>query len=106
MIELIDCDKYDNGCMGGYMTDAYKAIEDLGGLEKENDYPYEGSNDKCVFSKSKAVVEVVDSVNITSNETEMAQWLFKNGPISVALNAFAMQVSAMLEKDDLFFSIA
>merc|ERR1711974_335720 len=28
---------------------------------------------------------------ISQNETQMAQWLFKNGPISVGLNANAMQ---------------
>lgn len=75
------------------MSTAYQAIEKLGGLEREKDYPYEGSNDKCVFNKSEVAVQVVDSLNITSNETEMAQWLFKNGPISIALNAFAMQAS-------------
>ncbi|XP_065226287.1 cathepsin L isoform X2 [Planococcus citri] len=89
--ELVDCDTEDNGCGGGYMTTAYHAIEKIGGLEQEKDYPYEGSNDKCVFNKSEVAAKVVDSVNITSNETEMAQWLFKNGPISIGLNAFAMQ---------------
>lgn len=89
--ELVDCDKVDNGCGGGYMSTAYQAIEKLGGLEREKDYPYEGSNDKCAFNKSEIAVTVVDYLNITSDETEMAQWLFKNGPISIALNAFAMQ---------------
>ena len=30
-------------------------------------------------------------ISIDQNETQMAQWLFKNGPISVGLNANAMQ---------------
>ena len=30
-------------------------------------------------------------VEIGQNETQMAQWLLKNGPISVGLNANAMQ---------------
>ena len=30
-------------------------------------------------------------VEIGTNETQMAQWLLKNGPISVGLNANAMQ---------------
>ncbi len=30
-------------------------------------------------------------VNVSRNETEMAQWLMKNGPISIGINANAMQ---------------
>ena len=74
------------------MTDAYKAIEKLGGLELESDYPYEGRNDQCHFAKRKVKVKVSGYQNITSNETEMAYWLYKHGPISIGLNAFAMQV--------------
>lgn len=52
------------------------------GLETETNYPYEGEGDKCVFNKTMAKVKIQGSVNVTSNETAMAQWLVQNGPIS------------------------
>ena len=39
----------------------------------------------------KVAVGVSGGVEISEDEEEMAKWLFKNGPISIALNAFAMQ---------------
>ncbi|XP_063539024.1 uncharacterized protein LOC134748233 [Cydia strobilella] len=89
--ELVDCDKTDQGCNGGLMDNAYRAIEELGGLELETDYPYEGADDKCIFNKTLSRVQISGSVNISSNETEMAQWLVANGPISIGINANAMQ---------------
>ncbi|XP_063367191.1 uncharacterized protein LOC134655680 [Cydia amplana] len=89
--ELVDCDKTDQGCNGGLMDNAYRAIEELGGLELETDYPYEGADDKCVFNKTLSRVQISGSVNISSNETQMAQWLVANGPISIGINANAMQ---------------
>ncbi len=76
------------------MTDAYKAIEELGGLELESDYPYEATDGKCQFSKNKVKAEIVNSVNLTTDETKLAQWLVQNGPISVGINANAMQVNS------------
>lgn len=89
--ELVDCDKTDNGCGGGYMTDAYIAIEKLGGLETEEDYPYDAQDEKCHFNQSLVKVHVVNAVNISQDESEMAGWLVKNGPISIGINANAMQ---------------
>ncbi|XP_053680685.1 uncharacterized protein LOC128731580 [Anopheles nili] len=90
--ELIDCDKVDNGCGGGYMDDAFKAIEQLGGLELETDYPYRAKNQKtCQFNKTLSHVQVKGAVDMPKNETFMAQYLIKNGPIAVGLNANAMQ---------------
>jgi cathepsin F len=89
--ELVDCDTTDNGCGGGYMDDAYKAIEKIGGLELENDYPYEGSRDKCQFNSTNVHVKVKGAVDLPKNETSIAQFLVQNGPISIALNANAMQ---------------
>ena len=89
--ELVDCDKFDDGCGGGLPDTAYKAIEELGGLELESDYPYDAQDEKCHFSRDKVKVRVVSGVNITSNETQMAQWLVANGPMSVGINANAMQ---------------
>ena len=37
------------------------------------------------------VARVSGGVEISQNETQMAQWLTQNGPISVGLNANAMQ---------------
>ncbi|KAJ0173805.1 hypothetical protein K1T71_010954 [Dendrolimus kikuchii] len=89
--ELVDCDKMDQGCDGGLMDNAYRAIEQLGGLELENDYPYEAGDDKCVYNKTLSKVQISGAVNISSNETDMAKWLVKNGPISIGINANAMQ---------------
>ncbi|KOB77476.1 Cathepsin F-like protease [Operophtera brumata] len=60
--ELVDCDKLDNGCNGGLPDNAYRAIEQLGGLELENDYPYEGEDDKCSFNKTISKVQITGAV--------------------------------------------
>ncbi|XP_054847865.1 cathepsin F [Eublepharis macularius] len=89
--ELVDCDSLDEACGGGLPSNAYEAIERLGGLETEGDYSYEGFKQKCGFSKDKAVVYINSSVELSQDESDIAAWLAKNGPISIALNAFAMQ---------------
>jgi len=89
--ELVDCDKVDEGCNGGLPSQAYDAIMGLGGLETEEDYKYMGYDEKCHFNKSDVRVKVTGAVNITKNETEMAAWLYYNGPISIGINAFGMQ---------------
>nr|VZI32766.1 unnamed protein product [Spirometra erinaceieuropaei] len=88
--ELVDCDKKDNGCAGGFMTTAFKAVEELGGLETEEDYPYKADTKKCSFDRSKARVYVNGSAELSQNETELAAWLAENGPISVGINALPL----------------
>ncbi|XP_042637470.1 cathepsin F [Orycteropus afer afer] len=89
--ELLDCDKVDKACMGGMPSNAYAAIKTLGGLETEEDYSYQGHMQACSFSADKAKVYINDSVELSQNEGKLAAWLAKNGPISVAINAFGMQ---------------
>ena len=89
--ELVDCDSRDAGCNGGLPENAYKTLLELGGLETEAEYHYDGADETCVFNKSGVAATVVGGDEISQNETKMAQWLLKNGPISVGLNANAMQ---------------
>ncbi|XP_056383354.1 cathepsin F [Hyla sarda] len=89
--ELVDCDVVDQACGGGLPSNAYQAIEKLGGLESEQDYSYLGHKERCSFSTNKVSAFINSSVEIPKDETEIAAWLAQNGPISIALNAFAMQ---------------
>ncbi|KAI8784915.1 Cathepsin F precursor, putative, partial [Biomphalaria glabrata] len=65
---LVDCDKIDQGCGGGYMYQAYEAIMEIGGLETETDYKYEGKDDKCRFNSSEVQVKLTGAVNISQDE--------------------------------------
>ncbi|XP_065833126.1 cathepsin L-like isoform X3 [Oscarella lobularis] len=89
--ELVDCDKVDHGCEGGLPWNAFKQIMALGGLETESDYPYKAADGMCHFEKSKVVVNINGSLNISSDEDQMAAWLASNGPITIGINAAAMQ---------------
>jgi cathepsin F len=91
--ELIDCDSLDNGCGGGLMTQAFEAVENLGGLETESDYPYEGHADRkgCQLKKSDVKVSISKAVNVSTDEEDIAKFLVKHGPLSVGVNANAMQ---------------
>lgn len=111
---MVDCDKVDEGCNGGFMTLAYDQIIAMGGLMTEDDYKYEGRrHDQCQLDKTKIKVQIDGYANITSDEngswnisfktifdlfisSEMAEWLANNAPISIGLNANMMQVNDRL----------
>ncbi|KAL5248953.1 hypothetical protein ACHWQZ_G017976 [Mnemiopsis leidyi] len=89
--ELVDCDKVDLGCNGGLPFQAYAEIMRLGGLEKEEDYPYTGRDGTCKFDKSKVAVDITGREKVSTDEKEIAAYVAKNGPVSIGLNAAAMQ---------------
>lgn len=99
-VELIDCDTLDNGCGGGLMTQAFEAVKNLGGLETESDYPYEGHGDQegCQLDKSELKVSISKSVNVSSDESDILNYLVAHGPLSVGVNANAMQVHYIILK--------
>ena len=91
--ELLDCDTTDNACNGGYMDDAFKAIEKIGGLELESEYPYKAKKQKkCLFNTTMVHVKVKGVVDMPKgDEVAMQKFLVQNGPISIGINAAAMQ---------------
>ena len=67
-----------------------------GGLETESEYPYEGSDDSCSFKKSEVRVYINDSLSLPTDEGKMAAWCAAKGPISIGINAIAMQVCGII----------
>lgn len=98
--QLVDCDHTcdptdktacNNGCSGGLMTNAYKYLMDVGGIQEDDSYPYTGKRGDCKFNPEKAAVKVLNFTNIPIDEEQIAAHLVHHGPLAVGLNAIFMQ---------------
>ncbi|AAK85675.1 V-CATH [Epiphyas postvittana nucleopolyhedrovirus] len=86
--QMIDCDSVDVGCEGGLLHTAFEAIISMGGVQIENDYPYESSNNYCRMDPTKFVVGVKQCNRyITIYEEKLKDVLRLAGPIPVAIDA-------------------
>jgi len=98
--QIVSCDSVDGGCNGGDTISAYQYIEQAGGLETENAYPYTsggGDTGTCqlptnpqfvinVLNYSYATPPCSDDCN-SQNETKLQESLVTQGPISICVNA-------------------
>ena len=89
---LVDCDPYDAGCGGGLMEYAFTFLQENGGINNDDDYPYEGYQGDCRSDPSKFVDMTVTGFNALCDfsecdEGEMKDFLYETGPLSAALNA-------------------
>ncbi|XP_058735110.1 probable cysteine protease RD19B [Vicia villosa] len=99
--QLVDCDhecdpeeagSCDSGCNGGLMNSAFEYILKSGGVMREKDYPYSGTDKGvCKFDKKKIAASVANFSVVSLNEDQIAANLVKNGPLAVAINAVYMQ---------------
>lgn len=80
--DLEEKDACDAGCNGGLMTNAYKYVEESGGLELESDYPYTGRDGKCGFNSNKVAAKVSNFTNIPIDEDQVAAYLVSSGPLA------------------------
>lgn len=83
--ELVDC-KGDrsqrNGCAGGYPASGWDALEQLGGMSLETDYPYTGRNGRCSFKSDTAKVKVLSHGSV-SGESKMKDYISSTAPLSI-----------------------
>lgn len=94
--QLLDCDGYDSGCDGGDPQTAYKYFIEAGGVNTDQQYPYEESKGKCRFDDKHIAAKVLnftyavppcnDSCTHQDEEALRAQ-LATLGPLSICVQA-------------------
>ena len=89
--ELVDCDRVDSGCNGGLPFQAYSEVQRLGGLVREEDYPYKGKQGTCNLDTSKVVATVTGREEVSTDESQIAAYVAEYGPVSIGINANMMQ---------------
>mmetsp|Transcript_52378 Transcript_52378/g.59867 ORF Transcript_52378/g.59867 Transcript_52378/m.59867 type:complete len:362 (-) Transcript_52378:423-1508(-) len=86
--QLVDCSgSYGNqGCSGGLMDDAFKYVEKYG-IEKESDYPYEGSDGTCHYDASKVAFRISGYQDVPQKDNLQLKAAVAQQPVSVAIEA-------------------
>ena len=91
MQQLIDCDKSNFGCNGGWTYNAIDWLSKNGGVMKFSDYPLRSNySGPCQFDSTKETVKVKGYLNITQDETIIKDALYETGPLSILLDFTGM----------------
>jgi len=89
---IVDCTvqaPYNNhGCSGGWMWNAFKYIQDVGGIMPQSYYPYEGTVGSCRHNKQHREMGVSTFVYIKKGDEEALRNAVQySGAVSIAYNA-------------------
>ncbi|KAH9303444.1 hypothetical protein KI387_015027, partial [Taxus chinensis] len=88
--ELVDCNTPSNqGCNGGVMDIAFKFIINNGGIDTEEDYPYESEDGHCnkTRQKNSKVVSIDGYEDVPENDEKSLIKALAHQPLSVAIEA-------------------
>lgn len=78
-----EADSCDSGCNGGLMNNAFQYTLKAGGLMREEDYPYTGTDrGTCKFDQTKVTAKVANFSVVSLDEDQIAANLVKNGPLA------------------------
>jgi len=91
--ELVDCCHADGsaGCGGGDPRAAIQWIGQVGGVELNSCYPYQGETLPCRSSHCRPAYTVRGVYPVAVNEQSIYQALAQYGPLSIAVDASAWQ---------------
>jgi hypothetical protein len=96
---LVDCDRTNSGCNGGYVHKAYKWIMS-NGIVSASEKPYTGRPQLCINDSSNKALNIVSKYDTCTNCSN-DQWfgLLRQGPIAVAMDASATGLNMFKPKD-------
>lgn len=91
--QVVDCDRLcingtcDDGCNGGLMATVFQYVINNNGIDTEDSYPYQGVDGNCQFNSKTVGATIQGWTFIASQADQMAAWVAKKGPMSVAVDA-------------------
>lgn len=86
--QLIDCDKSNFGCNGGWPYMALDWLSKNGGIMTEQDYPIltNKSSGSCKYNAEKERLQIKGYMNISQDEAIIKDALYEIGPLSILLD--------------------
>ncbi|XP_053134951.1 cathepsin K [Hemicordylus capensis] len=85
---LVDCVTNNDGCGGGYMTNAFEYVKVNRGIDSDDSYPYIAQDESCMYNptgkaaKCRGYREVPEG-----NEKALKRAVARIGPIAVGIDA-------------------
>jgi len=90
--QFIDCDNTDQGCNGGFYTNAWQYAYAAGGVETESQYSYTAKKGTCKFNKSLATIRPKSGGSIWAKTlTDIYGMVSSHGPVAAAVDATLLQ---------------
>ncbi|XP_072284935.1 cathepsin K-like [Pyxicephalus adspersus] len=85
---LVDCVTKNDGCGGGYMTNAFEYVRDNKGIDSEAAYPYVGEDQTCNYTTAGRVAKCKSYKEVQKgSEKALKKAVATVGPISVGIDA-------------------
>ncbi|XP_062005478.1 senescence-specific cysteine protease SAG12-like [Rosa rugosa] len=90
--QLVDCDHQSSGCMGGSLLSAYSYVIQNGGLTREENYRYQGTDKgTCDTNKeSQHAAHITGYVRVPSNSENDLLKAVSMQPVSIGISAYGM----------------
>lgn len=101
--QLVSCDTNDNGCGGGWPSNAFKYLTTYG-QEQEKDYRYKAKNGTCTYNAAKVKANITgwkyvipkcfffsSCTSQNSYEPALKTYTANSGPASIAVDASSWQ---------------
>ncbi|XP_054829000.1 cathepsin W-like [Eublepharis macularius] len=90
--ELVDCTGYKDGCMGGYVWDAFLTVINRSGLSSSKLYPYRDKEQRCQKYHKRVLTGIEGYEILPRDERDMAEIVASQGPITALLNMKLLQL--------------
>jgi C1A family cysteine protease len=85
--QIVDCDKTDYGCSGGWPHAAFDYVKQQGGQDTESVYPYTARDGTCKFKSNGIGAKISGYNTISKNEKTIQASLATVAPFSVCVDA-------------------